>query len=250
MAKIIKQFKGGSLSSTNLIEDRGELFVRKSVSLINNREYGFQRWYSQLKKLQRYSVMFPGLFPSVLNYGRTDTDAYFDIEFYQDAINAHQYVEECDSQKKVDIFFKSLISAIDRLHKKKLDSSKNSMDLYVHEEIDQRLKDCCKEKFFLDFLDNKKIVFNGKEISSFIDSISLYRAMLKKHYNETSEIFSHGNMTLENILYIPQLDRVIFIDPYEENIIDSELAEYSQLLQSSNSKYEIYNLGKAIINKK
>ena len=67
MAKIIKQFKGGSLSSTNLIEDRGELFVRKSVSLINNREYGFQRWYSQLKKLQRYSVMFPGLFPSVLN---------------------------------------------------------------------------------------------------------------------------------------------------------------------------------------
>ena len=32
-----------------------------------------------------------------------------------------------------------------------------------------------------------------------------------------------------------------FIDPYEENIIDSPLTEYSQIFQSSNSKYEIYN---------
>ena len=34
---------------------------------------------------------------------------------------------------------------------------------------------------------------------------------------------------------------MIFIDPYEENIIDSELAEFSQLLQSCNAKYEMYN---------
>jgi len=248
MTKTIKHFKGGSLSSTCLLEDGGKLFVRKSVSLVHNREYGFQRWYSQLKKLQRYSIMFPGLFPSVLNYGMTDNDAYFDMEFYKDAINAHQYIDECNSQKKVDIFFKSLITAINTLHRKKFNSSKNSIGLYIHEEIDQRLKDCYKEKFFLDFLDYKKIIFNGKEINSFVDSLSLYRDMLNKHFNETSEIFSHGNMTLENILYIPQTDRVIFIDPYEENIIDSELAEYSQLLQSSNSKYEIYSSKKAIIN--
>ena len=249
MAKLVKKFKGGSLSSTNLMEERGKLFVRKSVSLVDNREYGFQRWYSQLKKLQRYSVMYPDLFPPVLNYGKTDEESYFDIEFYENSINAHQYLEDCDSQKKVDIFFKSLISSIDRLHKNKFNTSKGSMDLYVHEEIDQRLKDCYTEKFFLDFIKNKKIIFNGKEINSFVESLSVYRAMLKKHFNETSEIFSHGNMTLENILYIPRLERVVFIDPYEENIIDSELAEYSQLLQSSNSNYEIYNSREAKVYK-
>ena len=110
MIKTIKHFKGGSLSSTCLLEDGGKLFVRKSVSLVHNREYGFQRWYSQLKKLQKYSIMFPGLFPSVLNYGMTDNNAYFDMEFFKDAINAHQYINECNSQKKVDTFFKSLIN--------------------------------------------------------------------------------------------------------------------------------------------
>lgn len=37
MLKIIKNFKGGSLSATTLIQnDDNEFFVRKSVSLIEN----------------------------------------------------------------------------------------------------------------------------------------------------------------------------------------------------------------------
>jgi len=63
----------------------------------------------------------------------------------------------------------------------------------------------------------------------------------KKYYVNPEETFTHGNITLENLLYIPNEKKFIFIDPYEENIIDSCLAEYSQLLQSSNAKYEIYN---------
>ena len=58
---------------------------------------------------------------------------------------------------------------------------------------------------------------------------------------EPFKTFTHGNITLENLLYIPDESKFIFIDPYEENIIDSVLAEYSQILQSSNSKYEILN---------
>ena len=52
--KVITTFKGGSLSSTLLMQDNKDMFVRKTVSLVENREYGYQRWYSQLKKLQRY----------------------------------------------------------------------------------------------------------------------------------------------------------------------------------------------------
>jgi len=241
MAKLIRKLKGGSLSSTNIMQDAEGLFVRKSVSLKENREYGFQRWYSQLKKLQRYSILFPGLFPDVLNYGCDNKDAYFDIEFFPDAITAHQYIKECNSKKEVDVFFNLLISSINKLHKEKFSSCKDSIDIYIHEEIDKKLNDCNEEKDFVNFLKNKKIIFNGMEVNSFVDSVSSYKLMFKKHFNETSEIFSHGNMTLENILYIPNSNRVIFIDPYEENIIDSELAEFSQLLQSSNSNYEFYN---------
>ena len=64
-----------------------------------------------------------------------------------------------------------------------------------------------------------------------------------KYYKNPIETFTHGNLTLENILYLKEKNQIYFIDPYEENIIDSPLAEYSQLLQSSNSLYEIYNIG-------
>ena len=46
-----------------------------------------------------------------------------------------------------------------------------------------------------------------------------------KYYVNPSETFTHGNITLENLLYIPDESKFIFIDPYEENIIDSVLAE-------------------------
>jgi hypothetical protein len=60
-------------------------------------------------------------------------------------------------------------------------------------------------------------------------------------YQKPVECYTHGNLTLENVLYHPGERRVIFIDPYEENVIDSHLAEYSQLAQSANSYYEILN---------
>ena len=60
------KLKGGSLNNTYLIHSDNFSYIRKSVSLVENREYGFQRWYSQLKKLQRYSVLYPELFPKVL----------------------------------------------------------------------------------------------------------------------------------------------------------------------------------------
>ena len=85
MAKIIQKFKGGSLSSTSIMEgDDGEFFVRKTVSVLHNREYGFQRWYSQMKRIQRYSVLFPGLFPALLDYGLDKDTAYFDIEYFRE----------------------------------------------------------------------------------------------------------------------------------------------------------------------
>ena len=42
---------------------------------------------------------------------------------------------------------------------------------------------------------------------------------------------------------------VIFIDPYEENYIDTIYNDYSQLLQSCNSNYELLNNSKFTIKK-
>ena len=79
----IIKLKGGSLSATYHHVD--ENIIRKEVSLKTNREYGFVRWYSQLKKLQKYNTIYPDLFPKVLNVSHKDNYAYFDIEYFPDA---------------------------------------------------------------------------------------------------------------------------------------------------------------------
>ena len=75
----ITRLKGGSLSSTSLMENGDDKFIRKYINTKSDREYGYVRWYSQLKKLQRFAGT--GLYPKILKVGTTDGGAYFDIEY-------------------------------------------------------------------------------------------------------------------------------------------------------------------------
>lgn len=239
------KLKGGSLSETFLISDpllyNGKQFVRKSVSLIKNREYGFQRWCSQLKRLQRYSAKFPWLFPNILKYGVDGDYAYFDMGYIENSVNAQEYLFNERNANKIRTFFEKLKTNMSLLHDVKLKSYPEAMELYVREEVTQKLNDSILSRKFKDFLQYRTVIFNSQEVSSFIYKIDDFKRLLKKYYVDVEETYSAGNLTLENIIFVPTQDKILFIDLYEENIIDSMLADYSQLLQSSNSKYEMLN---------
>jgi hypothetical protein len=57
----------------------------------------------------------------------------------------------------------------------------------------------------------------------------------------------HGNPTLENILYSFEEDRVVFIDVYDESMIDTRFLDYAQVLQCSRSHYGYINDNKVEI---
>ena len=242
------KLKGGSLSGTYIIKDNGFEYVRKEISLIKNREYGFQRWYSQLKKIQRYSVLFPDVFPKLLGYGMNRDIAYFNIEYIKDSLNGFEFLTSNTNKVKINNFIKALKNTMDSMYSLKMTSDVKSMELYLNEEVDQRLLDCQSNDKFKKFLNYKTIIFQNEEIPSFITQLDKYKSIALKYYKTPFETFTHGNLTLENILYCPNNNKVYFIDPYEENIIDSPLAEYSQLLQSSNSLYELYNSNTPTVN--
>ena len=236
--------KGGSLSKTYLcIPIFGKPFVRKDVLLISNREYGFQRWYSQLKRLQRYGSMFPGVFPKLIDYGRDGDLAYFNIEYIEDAQTAHEFLLQTSNVYLIDKMFDQLVSVMGVMHKTELPSFKSSSVLYIYEEIEQKINACMHNARFKEFSSYTEIFFNGKKVTGMQHILNEYIEMFGSVYKNPIETFTHGNLTLENILYQPACNKITFIDPYEENIIDSKLAEYSQLLQSSSSLYELYNLG-------
>lgn len=243
--------KGGSLSGTYLIQAEGsDPFVRKEVSLTVNREYGFMRWYSQLKRIQRYSFLFPGIFPELLTYGidKEDGIAYFDLEYINDSVTAQEFLINTTNKVEIEKLFTELVKVMGRMHETEIESTQNPIELYIYEEIEQKIKACYKNEAFVDFINNKYIYFNGNKVPSLINELDTFREMALRAYTNTTETFTHGNLTLENILYQPYTNRIIFIDPYEENIIDSVFAEYSQIYQSSNSKYELHNAKMPIIN--
>lgn len=241
------RLKGGSLSSTYLCHPGiGAPFVRKEVSLIKNREYGFQRWYSQLKRLQRYNHMFPGVFPKLVGYGREDDQAYFDIEYVDGAVTVFEFLKETDNPKLIDEMFTELILVMDSMHKVVLPSSDSSYQLYIYEEVEQKMLACMQNARYQEFTSYSKIFFDGRSIVGLKNALDEYLEMFRQVFKQQNETFTHGNLTLENILYQPKLKKITFIDPYDENVIDSKLAEYSQILQSANSLYELYNA--AVVN--
>ncbi len=236
------RLKGGSLSGTyDCVGEDGSRFVRKEVSLSKNREYGFQRWYSQLKRMQRYSVLFPGYFPPLLRYGRDGELAYFDMDYIAHAVTVHDYLVSSPSPSDIDVMFDELVRMTDDMYRTEIASSPLPMDLYVYEEIEQKMLACRGNARFDAIAAFPTVELNGARCAGLAHVLPKLRELARATYTRSTESFSHGNLTLENILYVPNKSRIVMIDPYEENVIDSALADYSQILQSCDGRYELYN---------
>lgn len=229
---------GGSLSNTYILADR----VRKECDIHTNREYGYQRWQSQLKRLQRYNSMFPGLFPQILNYGFDQVEgvAYYEMERVR-GVTAYEYLTKETNRDAIHFFMNQLIWAMGQLHSEQMPSTRKVAGLYYKEEVERKIYDCQSNIRFWTMLSRRTVPFGFDDVPSLFYELKEFERLLTKLYSEQSENYTHGNMTLENIMYAPDAGVIVFIDPYEENIIDSRLCDYSQILQSCNSNYELYN---------
>jgi hypothetical protein len=231
--------KGGSLSSTYLCDDNGFKFIRKHIHLEKNREYGFVRWYSQLKKLQRYNALYPSLCPKVLSSNVVMHSAYFDLEYLDGYKDIKTILSEnSTSDYQIEIMAKSLKNTFNVLHESKMRSIPKLPYLYFVEEVEQKLKDAISASKD-DFFNLDEFIYNGKIIRKLdlLEKLREFFVNLSLPY----ECNIHGNPTLENILYSVEKNDIKFIDLYEESIIDSPLLDYSQVLQCSSSLYGFIN---------
>lgn len=240
-----QRLKGGSLSETVLITiPNRRPIVRKRVAADANREYGYHRWYSQLKRQQRYNALFPGLFPEILDYGLQDGWYFFDMEYVPDAVTLHELLTTITDQKEIEIIFRELMQRVYWMHSVgRVSGTSKPIVLYFKEEVLNALKACHTSPQFQRISDSLTVWFNGLPARSLVQRLPEFLAAFQEAYNaaDQTQCFSHGNLTLENILIQPLTKRIVFIDVYEENVIDSALADFSQLLQSSNTCYELYN---------
>jgi len=242
------KLKGGSLSSTYLMENEKGKFVRKMVSTKENREYGYMRWYSQMKKIQRYNTDFANLYPQIIKVSCEGDQAYFDLEYlktYKDIKTI--FCERELTEKELNKINDAIWNAFYQMHRYTYDANPGAPLLYFREEVEQKLEDAKKFPEFLEFFNYGTYQYYG----GIVHGITNYMDEMRNFFSEMKLIEEeaiHGNPTLENIMYSFTDDCVKFVDPYEESVIDTRFLDYAQVLQCSRSWYGITNDGGVSVN--
>lgn len=232
-----KKLKGGSLSSTELYSSAGKLFVRKSIDSSSEREYGFIRWYSQMKKIQKYNLLFPGLVPELINCDIQGQTAYFDIEYIDGkdlktlfTLNEIEDVHSLNNE---------LWNAFELVHGNTYAPNTGSLRLYFLEEVVRKLNESLLYPEFKIFFDKDVYYFFDQPVCGIKGQLEKLQKLFNRPITSESCIF--GNPTLENILYNPKTKKITFIDLYEESMVDSKFLDFSQVLQCSRSHYSFHN---------
>ena len=239
MMTIVLPLKGGSLSNTYRLPQYD--LVCKEVVRDKNREYGFVRWYSQLKKLQRYNTQYPNLFPKVLGVNVDGTTAGFKMEYmkgFRDIKNI--LANDTLTDEQIFRISQAVWKGLNQLHSVTHDPIPGAGKLYFEEEVWQKLKDAIAIPEFAEFHAHGTYEYNGR----IVQGIGASFHDLENFFSELTLIQEeniHGNPTLENILYSFEEDRVVFIDVYDESMIDTRFLDYAQVLQCSRSHYGYIN---------
>jgi hypothetical protein len=230
--------KGGSLSKTYKVDK----YVVKSISTKEEREYGFVRWYTQQKKLQRYSQIYPELFPKIYYVETTEYDTSIFIKYMKGFKDLKTIFSNDNlSENQLIRINESVWDGLNKLHSNKIKSISGLGHLYYQEEVVQKIKDAINSSLeFKNFYNFKNYNLNTTEVKGFQYFEQILEDFFKNLELDTEE-YIFGNPTLENILYSFDEERAVFIDLYEESIIDTKFLDYSMVLQCSNSYYGYLN---------
>ena len=236
---IVIPLKGGSLSRTYRLPQYD--LVGKEIVRDKNREYGFVRWYSQLKKLQRYNTQYPNLFPKVIGVNVDEERASFKIEYmkgFRDIKNI--LANDTLTDEQIFRISQAVWKGLNQLHSVTHEPIPGAGKLYFEEEVRQKLNDAIAVPEFVEFYNRGTYEYNRKIVHGINSSINDLENFFKE-LRLIQEENIHGNPTLENILYSFEEDRVVFIDVYDESMIDTRFLDYAQVLQCSRSHYGVIN---------
>jgi hypothetical protein len=194
-----------------------------------------------MKKLQRYNTLYPNLFPKVIGVNVDGNKATFKIE-YMKGFRDIKTILANDTLTDDQIFriSQAVWKGLNQLHSVTHDPIPGAGKLYFEEEVWQKLKDALAIPEFANFHAHGTYEYNGR----IVQGIGAYVHEMENFFSEltlTQEENIHGNPTLENILYSFEEDRVVFIDVYDESMIDTRFLDYAQVLQCSRSHYGYIN---------
>ncbi len=231
--KVVKELKGGSLSKTVVIDDGQRLLVRKYVSFIENREYGLVRWQSQIRRIQTLRSYLGESVISIESMGVDGNYYYYDMPFYRNALNCAELLENTNNDVNLA---SEIVKLLDQMSQISFGWVSGSVSVYLNDEVLNSLRNSLKQLSLVRSGSFSNTNGMKQEIKGAIDLV--LRLIQKYEKKNIAEGLTHGNLTLENILWDKDSKKLILIDPYSETYTESLCGDISQIFQSSLSGYE------------
>jgi len=242
--EVIRILKGGSLSSTIVVSCGGKKFIRKSISFKENREYGLVRWHSQIRKIQTLNKFMPDASICIENMGIDGDAYYYEAPYYEGSQNCYDALLKGEPP---DLLATKISVLLGRMAEIGYRHNPGALAIYINEEVLLPLKNA------FNLANTGMLSLQPNESSIFIDEVAeameiTKKLILKTRYAQVQESLTHGNLTLENIIWDSHRKEAIMIDPYAETYCETIIGDVSQLLQSSRSGYEFISnlLGKRL----
>ena len=232
---ILKRLKGGSFANTYLIEINGKKLVRKYIAKTKSLEVHVNTLKRQYDDLKRFSYYSPNLVPSIYTSGENESEFYYDMEYLDGYFELSHYPGNII--KGIIIRILGVLYSDIYCYSKKIDG-KAWLTQFINEKIISKYSyiESIGTSFYT-IINSESIVLNGKTIPG----IKKLFSSLESSYLYPREVSPiHGDLTLENILYNPELDSFKLIDTSGSRYVDIKEMDYAKLLQSFLAKYDIW----------
>jgi len=234
MMDIINILKGGSLSKTVVIQDGGRKFVRKFISHKINREFGLVRWQSQIRKLQLLNKFVPQYSVAIEKIGIFEDSYFYDIPYFDGAVNCYEALIDGED---VDLIAEEMAVLLSKMADIQYGKTRGALNIYLSEEVRAPLE------MALNAVKENSLNLTMPEIELFNEEVSRGLILIDELLQDTKETelkesLTHGNLTLENVLWNKETNKIVMIDPYAETYCETIMNDVSQLYQSCESGYE------------
>lgn len=248
-AKYIKQFKGGSMAKTFLIEKNEELFVRKEVE--DKSGLGLDKLEKQADWILSLESEVSKSFPDIVEKDFGTDFGYYDMTFHDMPSFRDYLIEVGEVNDDIRRIIKEIVDYGAKISIKEEDNGKNKANYVFQSHIDKMYQRCemvtHQNEVFHSFFHAPKLLINGELCLNYFQVVGLIQKKI-----ELMEILSpkkwhrsHGDFTFQNVLTDGKNFKII--DPRGEGE-DSVYYDLSKLFQSSNSKYDLFTEGNYDVN--
>ena len=234
---VLKRFKGASFSETLLVEDEEKLFVRKRASKRHNLSLGYLKLKNQYRTMERFHKLSSDIVPTLYSEHEDSMEYYYDMEY----LSQHKLLSECSTEEISTALMSLLETMAKNIYSFRSDVAFSGRDWFMNHlsnKIYSKFDKLEQYPELFKLINNETVIIDGKQYEGL--NILLERAT-KTNFIEllAPQKFSaiHGDLTLENILYLPPNDVQIF-DMDGGEYIDAPELDMGKMLQSLIARYE------------